>query len=226
MSKAAATRGGRLSKSDLKHDKLVETAAKAENYYHSHKNTVWMVAVGILALVVIIIGLQNWMGSSSRAASYDLMLGKSLYGQRRYAEAQTQLQSTLSSHGGTTASEAQYYLARIKFDQGDFTGALAGFESCLSDYSPDADTQVGAEAGAASSLEALGRAEEAAQRYEQIAKSHHASVFAAESLNQAGRIYLSINQKDKAIAVLDELVREFPESQPASRARTLLGQLR
>ncbi|MCL4304446.1 tetratricopeptide repeat protein [bacterium] len=226
MAKAAATRGGRLTKSDLKHDTLVETAAKAEHFYHEHKNTVWMVAGGIVAIILVVIGLQAWMGSSATQASYEIFLAKSLYGQQRLAEAQAQFHTVQAAHGGATAAEAQYYLSRIKFDQGDFAGALAGFEACLKDYSPDKETALGAEAGVASTLEALGRKEEAAQRYEQVAQKFPKAAFAAEGLNSAARIYLEINQKDKAISVLDRIVQNYPDSQSATRARTLLGQLR
>lgn len=225
MSKAAE-RGGRLTKEELKHDTLVETAVKVESYYETHKQTVWMAAGGLVALIVVILGLQGWMGSSAGEESYALMQAKTAYGQRQLADAQAKLQQVQANYGGETAAEAQYYLARIKFDQGDYSGALMDFEACLKNYSPDEATVQGAMAGLASAMEATGRADEAASKYLEIAEKFSETAFAPEALTQAARIYLKQNQNDKALATLDRIVKDFPESQAFQKAKTQADQLR
>lgn len=217
---------GRLTKEELKHDTLVETAYKVEGYFNEHRNLIWMIGGGLVAVIVLILGLQMWMGSSAMTESYDLTMAKTLYGQKRLPEAMTQFQSVQSAHGGAVAAEAQYYMSRIKFDQGDFAGALAGFEACVNDYSPDDATAQGAIAGIAASLEATGRFDEAATKYVEASDKYPDTAYAPEGLTQASRIYLKLNQKDKALAMLDRIIKDYPDSQSFSKAKTLAGQLR
>jgi len=226
MSKAATEHGSRLSKDDLKHDTLVETAVKVESYYDTHKQTVWMIGGGLIAVIVAILGINTWMGSSSKQASFDLMQAKTSYGMQQLGDAQTKFQQVLSNYGGTTAAEAQYYMARIKFDQGDFTGAKMGFESCLKDYSPDAETTIGAEAGLAATMEVLGQLDEAAAKFIEIADKNGSSPFAPEALTQAARIYTKSNQLDKAKTALERIVKNYPDSQNFQRAKQQFDALR
>jgi len=225
MAKASSTHG-RLTKEELKHDTLVETAVKVEGYFTEHRNTVYMIGGGILGVVVLILGLNLWMGSSAQSESYDLTQAKTMYGQRRLAEAQTQFQAVQSAHGGATAAEAQYYLSRIKFDQGDFSGAMSGFESCLKDYSADDETAQGALAGIAASAEALGRLDDAAAKYVEAAEKYPDTAYSPEAYNQAARVYLKLNQKDKALAMYDQIIAKYPDSQLFGRAKTQAGLLR
>lgn len=226
MAKASAERGGRLTKEELKHDTFVDTAVKVESFYETHKQTVLMVAGGIVAVVAAVIALQGWMGSSSREESFALMQAKASYGQNQLADAQTKFQQVLTNYGGEAASEAQYYLGRIKFDQGDFSGAMIEFEACLKDNSPDAATTQGAISGIAGVLEATGRNEEAAEKFMEAASSYPETAFAPEALTQAVRIYLKINQNDKALVAVDRIVRDYPDSQAFQKAKTQSTQLR
>jgi len=226
MAKAAADRGARLTKEELKHDTLVETAVKVEGFYETHKQTVWMAAGGLVALIVGIMALQGWMGSSANEESFALMQAKTAYGQRNLADAQAKFQQVQTNYGGETAADAQYYLGRIKFDQGDFSGAMMDFEACLKNYSPDEATAEGALAGIAGVLEATGRLDEAASKYVEVADKYSESAFAPEALTQAARVYLKLNQNDKALAALDRIVKDYPESQAFQKAKTQAEQLR
>jgi TolA-binding protein len=226
MAKAAAQRGGRLSKEELKHDTLVETAVKVESFYESHKQNVWIAGIAVVVLIVGIMGVSKWMGSGSKDESFALMKAKTSYGQQNLADAQAQFQAVQNSYGGAAAAEAQYYIARIKYDQGDYAGALAGFEACMKNYSPDAETQEGALAGWAAALEATGKDSEAAEKYDEIASKFASSAFAPEALTQAARLYLKLNQNDKALAALDKIIKNYPDSQSFQKARQQADQLR
>ncbi|NUO18242.1 tetratricopeptide repeat protein [bacterium] len=226
MAKVTAERGGRLTKEDLKHDTLVETAVKVESFYETHKQTVWMAAGGLVAAIVAIMALVGWMGSSADEESFALMQAKTAYGQRQLADAQAKFQQVQANYGGETAAEAQYYLARIKFDKGDYSGALMDFEACLKSYSPDEATAQGAMAGVASALEATGRLDEAASKYMEVAGKYPESAYAPEALTQASRLYVKLNQNDKALEALDRIIRDYPESQGFQKAKTLADQLR
>ncbi|MCC6476817.1 tetratricopeptide repeat protein [bacterium] len=226
MAKATGTRGGRISKQDLKHDALVETAVKVEGYYHQHKNTVIGAAVGVIALIVVVLGARSWMAGSAGEGQLEMTTAKSNYGMSRLEDARAGFESILTTSGGERAAEAQYYLGRIKFDQRDYSGAQAAFEAVLKEHSPNESTALGAESGMAACLEALGRDNDAAENFMTLAGKYSGAPFAAEALTQAARLYLKNNQTDKAISALQRLVSEYPESQGATKAKTQLDQLR
>jgi len=226
MAKSAADRGARLTKEELKHDTLVETAVKVESFYETHKQTVWIAAGGLIALIVAGLAIQGWMGSSSNEESFALMQAKTAYGQRQLSDAQAKFQQVQANYGGAAAAEAQYYIARIKFDQGDFSGAFNDFEACLKNYSPDDATTEGAMAGIAGTLEATGRLDEAAVKFVEVADKFPDSPYAPEALTQAARVYLKTNQNDKALVALDRIVKDYPESQAFQKAKTQAEQLR
>ncbi len=225
MAKSASGRGGRLTKEELKHDRLVETAVRVEGFYESHKQSVWIAAGGLVVVIVGFIALQGWMGSSANLESFELMQAKTSYGQQNLPDAQVKFQQVVASHGGAAAAEAQYYIARIKFDQGDFAGALAGFEACLTSYSPDKETEQGAMAGLAASMEATGRLDEAAAKFAETSEKFSSSAYAPEGLTQAARLYLKLNQTDKAKAALEKIVKKYPDSQAFQKAKSQLDQL-
>ena len=101
-----------------------------------------------------------------------------------------------------------------------------GFEACVTNYSPDQETLEASFAGWAAALEASGKDAEAAAKYEETANKFPQSAFAPEALTQASRLYLKLNQNDKALAAVDKIVQKYPESQAYNKARTQVDQLR
>ena len=227
MAKAVAAKSGRkLTKKDLKEDKLVQYAYKAEHFFQENRNRV----VGTIGVVIVLIlgglFLQRTMSESRYEESFDLTLAKMAYGQQKLPEAKAGFENVLGKYSGEVAAEAKLYLSRISFDQGNFAEAEAGFKDYLQNYDGDRFTDCAAEAGLAASQEALGNPAEAAASYEAIAKKYSSLPYAPDALSEAARIYLSLNQEDDARRVLQSLIDRYPESTLVSKARQDLDRLK
>ena len=223
MAKAAtASKGRKLSKKELREDKLVQTAYKIEQFYHQNQNRVLGVVVVVLVIIVGGFLLQRMTSQSSLEKSYDLTLAKMAYGQQQYDQARAGLQQVVDKYSGVTAAEAKYYIARIDFDQGQFAAAEQGFREYTQNFKGDEYVNCAAEAGLAASLEAQGKTGEAAEVYASVAQKYGKLPYATEALLAAGRIYLDLNQSDKAKEALDKIIRDYPASTAVPPAKKLL----
>lgn len=226
MAKAFKAKGaGKLSKKELREDKLVSFASKMERFYHENQNRV----LGIIVVIVILIAggifLQRMSNESRMIESYDLTLAKTAFGQQKYDQARVSLEKVISEYGGEVAAEAKYYLARTDFEQGNFTAAEAAFRDYRKSFSGDDYTDCAVIAGLAASLEAQQKFEEAAATYEEAAQRYPKLAYSPEALVEASRIYLLINQTDNAKRVLTEIVARFPDSASATKAKQDLDKL-
>ena len=220
MAKAIRAKGaGKLTKKELREDTFVSAASKVEHFYHENQNRV----LGIIVVVIILIAggvfLQRMSTESRMIESYDLTVAKMAYGQGQYAAARPALENVINEYSGEVAAEAKYYLARIEFEQGNFTEAETVFREYQQSFSGDDYTNCAVIAGLAASLEAQQKYEEAAATYEEAAAKYTQLPYAPESLLQASRVYMHINQEDNAERVLNKLIEDYPESTSASKAK-------
>jgi outer membrane protein assembly factor BamD (BamD/ComL family) len=226
MAKAIrAKAAGKLTKKELREDKLVSFASKMERFYHENQNRVLGIAVVIVILIAGGIFLQRMSSESRLIESYDLTIAKMAYGQQQYEAARTGLEKVMSEYSGEAAAEAKYYLTRIDFDQAKYAEAEAGFRDYLKSYSGDKYTNCAVTSGLAASLEAQGKLDEAAVTYEQAAANFPGLAYAPEALAQAARVYMSINQDDNAVRVLKTIVDKYPDSGSVAKAKQDLERL-
>jgi TolA-binding protein len=226
MAKALSARSGRkLTKKELREDKLVNFAAKAEHFYNENKNRVLGAVIVIVVLIVGGILIQKMSTGSRLTESYDLTVAKMAFGQQQYDQARGGLESVLANYSGDVAAEAKYYLARIDFEQGNYALAETGFRDYLNSFSGSDYIDCAVEAGLAASLEAQQKYAEAASGYEAIADHFPKLPYATEALVEAGRVYMQIKQDDNAVRVLQKLVKDYPESASAAKAKQDLNRL-
>ncbi|MBU0691753.1 tetratricopeptide repeat protein [bacterium] len=226
MAKAIRAKGaGKLTKKELREDKLVGYASKVERFYHENQNRVLGIVVVLVILIAGGIFLQRMSSESRMIESYDLTIAKMAFGQEQYDAARVGLEKVISEYSGEVAAEAKYYLSRIDFEQGKYTEAEAGFREYQQSFSGDDNTNCAAVAGLAASLEAQKKFEEAAATFEEAVQRFPKLAFAPEALVQAARIYMYINQNDNAARVLAELIEKYPDSNSAAKAKQDLDQL-
>jgi TolA-binding protein len=224
MATKAATKG-RLTRQELKQDRLVDLTYKLEHYYYEHKNLVLGIAIGILVVVVGGVLVSRMMSGAKLEESYELTKAKTTYGMGSLSLAKEEFEVVVNKYSGDAAGEAKYFLGRIAFEQNDLSTAQAHFETYLKDYSVDNYLNAAAMAGLAATKEAQGKSEEAAKLYEQVAKDHPDLPYAPQSLIDAERLYLKINQKDKGIELLKLVRDKYPESSLAAQAKKELDNL-
>jgi TolA-binding protein len=219
MSKVSSAKTrGRLTKKELKQDKLVEFTVMAEKFYAERKNLVLGLAAAIVVVIVGIIVLRNTFQSARLEKSYDLTLAKMQYGAGKLDEAKPGFEKVMRE-GGSAAAEAKYFLGRIAFEKGNFTQAAEEFKDFLKNYSSDEELDCAASSGLAATYEAQGNDAEAAKAFEDIGMKYPRNSYATQALYQASRLYIKLNEKDKAIHVLETIRDKYPESSIVAQVR-------
>ncbi len=212
MTKSAAAKSKKLSRHDLKQDKLVDLAYKFEHYYLTHKNLVHGVIGGIVVAIAAFILISRSMESGKLEESFTMGQAKMAYGMGQFDQAKQQFQKVVSDYSGTPSGEAHYFLGRIAFEQGDFATAESEFQTYLDDFKSDDYLDAAAWAGLAATKDAKGQTEEAAKLYEKIANDFAHIPFAAQALLEGSRLYGKLNQVDKQKELLTRIKSKYPES--------------
>jgi len=227
MSKVASAKTkGRLTKKELKQDKLVEYAYKVENFYLANQKLVIGIAIAVVVVIAGVIVARKMIESRGLEQSYELMMAKMSYGSGKLDEAQAAFETIVQTMGGNTAAEAKYFLGRVAFEKGDFPQAETHFKEYLSNFSGNAEIDCAAQSGLAAAVETQGRLEEAAQTYEKISEEFPANPYAPQALMEASRLYLKLNQYDKSRDLAQIVADKFPDSNLRLAARARLDMLK
>ncbi|MEX2115489.1 MAG: tetratricopeptide repeat protein [Bacteroidota bacterium] len=218
----------KISKREIKEDKLVTTYFQAQSWFEGHRKRLSSVFV-----TVLIVGIAGWFYYNNRAtqnlaATADL--GKII----RYYDAgnfeiaingspqenMRGLQQIVDEYSGTESGEyATFYLANAYFSVGNYEKALQYYE--------DADVvdnglKAAVKAGIAACHEARGNHAEAAAYFEKAAQEDDRKLHTAEHLFHAGNNYILAGNREKADETLKKLKTNFPTSPYAREADRLL----
>jgi len=208
----------KISKKEIKEDKLVTTYYEATTWYESNKKLVNGIVTGVIVLAIAAFAYSNNVSSNNRKANTEL--GKILryYDQGQYdvaingnlQEGARGLQAIVDDYGSTKAGElARFYLANAYYGQRDYDKAMQNFLDVS--FSDDLISS-SALAGAGACYEAKGDHEKAASYYEKAALKHGKAVTAAENLFRAAQNYAAVGNKEKALDLYKKVKKEFPTS--------------
>jgi TolA-binding protein len=226
MSKVTSAKTkGRLTKKEMKQDRLVKLTIDLEKFYVDHQKLVLTVAVAVLVVIAGVILVRKSMESSRLEAAYKVTMAKASFGSGQLDNAAAAFQTLATSGSGVVAAESKYFLGRIAYEQGKYSQAVDEFNGYFKDFSGTDELNVGAYAGLGSSYEALEKYADAAQEYQKAADKYPKNPAAVELLMDAARVYQKLNQPEKAIPLLRKIRDSYPESSLAQQARQQLASL-
>ncbi|MCL4708355.1 tetratricopeptide repeat protein [bacterium] len=217
----------KLSKRELKQDKLVIAWFKATDYLTHHVREI-LIGLGALAALIAIIVWYNYdTQQKEQEASVLLAHGKSAYESQLYSAAIDSLVKLVNNHGGTpSAATGTIYLANAFMQKKEFEFAEKYYKAYLDDYGSDPILSAAAAAGIAATFDERGNYAEAAKLYEKTAKDYHSSYRVPELLMHAARCYQLANQAEAAHRVLAQLLEKHPKSKFEEDAKMLQAELR
>jgi len=216
----------RISKKELKHDPLLDSASKLTKIVEHHLPKV---LIGLVAVVVVI--LVSMMVIRSRRAT-ELDAGAALTSATQalnsglIEQAEQQLNEIVADYPGTrSAGAATCYLGTIAYEQGRVDEALDRFEEYLSRYGGTGNLRQVALEGKASVHEQHREFAEAAQVYRDLALDARdiPEAFSRFMLN-AMRCYRSASDWESAKLAATEIIQADPESHFAGEARVALAE--
>jgi tetratricopeptide (TPR) repeat protein len=209
----------KISRREIKQDKLVENYFKVKNFYLDHPKIILGTAGAIVLIVFVVIFLINKSKENAEIANTQLAGVLKLYDQGTYQQAIDGvpaknirgLKSIVEDYGSTESGEtAKLYLANSYMFLGNLDEALKYYD----DYSGDIDLmKAAAYAGIAICYEAKNNLKYAAEYFMKAANVMKNAAVTPEYLTNAARAYSQIGEKIKAKKILDQMKKDFPDSQ-------------
>jgi len=221
----------KLSKKEIKEDKLVTTFYEAKGFYEENQTKI-LAALGALAIIIVAIVLYiNKVESNNEIASIELSRVIPSYNSGMYQESidgkpgtkVLGLRKIADEYGGSEQGElARIYLANSYYFTGQLNNALDEYDA----YSGSDDLMISsALAGKASVYEAKSDYESAAEFYSQAANVSKYNPSNPEYLLIAGINYLKVKNFDKAKISLEKIKKEYQTSLASREVDRYLAQI-
>lgn len=213
----------KITRQDLKHDSFTEWTAKATEFLQENY---LRVGLGLLAVVIVIVGIQLYQRGQERAtrrAAYLLYQGESLLVRGAFAAARQPLQEVRDRFDDTPfARQAGLDLAQAQAAMGERDAALGTIDQTLRGIADDDPVRHPLVMLKISLLGALKRTDEAvAAGRELLARAdlpahqrYNATLLLADTLREAGRT-------GEAVELLTALQREINAGKLQVQARDL-----
>jgi TolA-binding protein len=208
----------KISKKEIKEDKLVTTYYEATTWYQNNKRLVNGVLTGLVILAIVVVAYANNVSANNQRATAELGNILPYFDQEKYdvaingdlQENVRGLQAIVNDYGSTRAGElAKFYLADAYFAQDDYDVALHFY---LDVSVSDELVMASAQAGAAACYAAKGDHEKAAAYYEKAAFRSSKDPNAAENILHAAQNYAAAGKKEKALDLYRKLKKDYPTS--------------
>lgn len=220
----------KITKKELKQDKLVTTYFKTVDFLRNNKKIVSGTLTGLVIAVIVIVAYMNNVRSNNTKAATELSQVLDLFNGGAYqvaingdpARNIAGLKSIVDNYGGSESGEqAKIYLADCYYYQGDYDDALKYFK----DYGgSDKFLRASADAGQAEVYEVRGDYAKAANYYDRAAARDPKNFLTAQYLVAGARDYIKTGKKDRALALLDRAKKDFPNSPYASNLDYYIAQ--
>jgi len=213
----------RITKQQMKEDKLVNTAFKASEYIQQNRNIFIGGAVAIAAIIAII----YYINYSIQKKSYDaeILFGKAQLSMamRQPALAINQYNTIIDEYESTiSADRACYNLGKVYFDQNNCDSAIFYFDKYINEYGKTARLLVAAHVGAANCFEQQNNFEKAGDYYFSAAELSMDDDYSPGYYMAAGRAFNNAKQFDKAQNSYQQIVDNYNTSRFASQAKEKL----
>jgi len=214
----------RITKQQIKEDKLVTFTAKASSFYTENSRTIMAVA-GVLVVLAVAVGFFiNSRAQAEKTATFDLTLAKIEIGQQNYDTAAEKLTKIIENYSGTrSAADALFFLGNVYLSQGNWEQARATFQRYLSDYGRDRQLAPAATAGIGLADEQEKEFQEAAQQYLQAADRYPQMYNAPQYLLDAGRCFGLAGDTARAREMFQSIIDRYPKSELKTQAEDELN---
>lgn len=221
----------KITKRELKEDKLVLTYFKAQNFLAEHKKHIGLVIFGTVVLLGVGVAYNNNRLANEQKAAGELGKIFTYYDSGSYKLAIDGipeknilgLKLIADNYGSTPSGElATFYLANVYYMIGDYDNALEYFQEFDTD---DNILEVSALSGIAASYEGKGKYAEAAKYFERAARVSSDQLLNPENLRNAARNYALAGEKERAVEIYKKIKKEFPGSPHAREAERSIAEL-
>jgi tetratricopeptide (TPR) repeat protein len=211
----------KLSKKDIKEDKLVTYYYNVRKFYEDNQSRVLMVLGALAAIIVILVWYNSKIMQDNMSAAVELSRIFPIYESGSFQEAIdgrpgtniTGLRSIVDNYSGSEQGEtARIYLANAYYFLGDYDNAKNEYDN----YSGSNKQLVAsAYAGKAACFEAEGDFKSAAELYLKAADVYEYNPMNPDNLLNAGKNFIKCNENKNAEKVLERIKDDYQQSAAA-----------
>jgi TolA-binding protein len=215
----------KLTRQQMKEDKLVTMYFKANDYISKHMREIAYAVIGAVAVVALAFYMMYSKRTAENDASVELAKAKIEFARRDYTKAVDILKKLLEIYDGTTsAGIGTIYLAQSYLRLQDYANAEAAFQSYLDDYDDDRLLSGSAAAGIAATYDERKEYPKAAELYEKAANDFSDSMYAPGWLMDAARCYALAGNKASARLALKKIIENYPKTSILDDAKSHLAE--
>lgn len=212
----------RLSKKELKQDRLVLLTAQAVEVLSREWPKILGTVVGVALVIAVALFIVHGRERSEQTA-YETAIQALL---NDAPEAPDLLDRFVSKYGGSSyAQEVLLELANYNFAQGNYMDAQARFQQFIDEYGKNPLYGFHAYNGLGGTYEELGNLSQAATTYEEFTRKFSDSPFMAHMLFSAGRAYFLAGDYAAAERNFSEIVTSYNESTEYEKASFYLDMI-
>jgi tetratricopeptide (TPR) repeat protein len=225
------TKKKKLSRKEIKEDKLVEVYYKAQSFYEENKNKVFLYGGILLAVIFAIYLYLNYRSEQNAEAGTHLAKVMDVYDMGSFLEAiegkqgsdLIGLKKIVQDYGSTENGEtAKIYLANCYANLGKYDDALTYYK----DYSGGIDMyKATALAGQAGILSYRKQFEEAADLYLKASRVSKSDILDPEYMYEAAINFIQSGNKEEARNLLQSIKDDYKTSAVNGKVDRYLSQL-
>lgn len=219
----------KLKKEDLEQDILIEYSSRFMHFYENNKAAVIGGGIGLVLAVGLIIGYIIYSGNQEVEASNLLGIAEQELLQGNYQEALNGNEEDFTlgfiqiadNYSGTKSGNlAHYYSAIAEYEMGNYEQALI----YIQEYDiPEGILGVAPISMHANLLVELERYEEAAALFERAAGWDENSSTTPYNLYKAAEAHSEAGNTEEALAHIETIINDYPNSQQLAQAERLRG---
>lgn len=217
----------KISKKELKEDKFILYTLKARDYIQDNAKMLLQIGIGVLILIILVTFYVRSKQSANMEAN--ALLGEAQFAQNqgKMDRAESLLKQLAKDYEGVTAAgQGSFMLAKLYWNQGDYTNAKKYFKMYIDDYAEDDLLTSAAYAGYADCLMQEEKVSEAAEYYQNAARVNSELPETPAYLYSAARAYMEAEQYDKAKRIAEDLINNHENSEYKQQAEILLNMVK
>lgn len=216
----------KLTRHQMKEDKLVTTYFKAVDYVNQHTREITYAVIAVLVVVALAFFMIRSKREAEENASVELAKAKLKFTSQAYQEAIDILKKLVENYDGTkSAGVGTVYLAQAYMKQQDFVNAEKYFQAYLDDYGDDDLLAGAATAGIAATFDERKEYAKAAELYEKAANEFAELMYAPTWLMDAARCYARAGSSQNAQNALRKIIDNYPKTAIVEDAKLYLAEL-
>ncbi len=216
----------RLTRREIKEDKLVTYTYKVTDFLNKNTKLVTGVVIGLALVALIAVMMVRSKKQAEQMASAKMAEAMIYYDQMNYDKAIPIFKDIIDKYDGThSAGFATFYLANSYFNKKEYDKAITYYKKYLHDYGDDDLMASSSLSGIASCLDAQGKTEAAAKKFEEAARKYPKVFSAPDNLFNAALAYQKLGKKEEAKRILKEIKTKYPKTYIRDDVEMLLAKL-